>query len=648
MLLKYVNMKLTKNKNKGRVMVRDSRKALIGLVVIVCTVLTYALDNGLVRTPPMGWNSWNCFGANIDEAKIKGVADAMVTSGLRDAGYIYLNLDDNWMAKSRDANGNLQGDPTRFPKGMKELGDYIHSKGLKFGIYGDRGTVTCYFRDNFKELTTQSGSAGKEVQDAKTFASWGVDYLKYDNCEVGYAAPAATMQKDYTAMRDALANSGRDIVFSICAWEFKEWMPEVGNLWRTTTDILNHWKKEGGDWSWGILDIVDQNEKYAQYAKPGAWNDPDMLQVGNFGGNRAPTATEYRSHMSLWCIMAAPIIMGNDIRNMNQETKDILLNKEVIAINQDSAGIQGERVKESNGLEVWCKPLGSRISTTKAVALFNRNSSTSDITVNFSDIGISGTVYVRDLWAKSDKGAFTGSFTMSVPSHGTALLKLTGEPPKPRSAFEKIEAESFNSQEGIQTESNSEDGDCVGFIQNGDYVIYSNLDFGEGANGVQVRTGSENSDGTIEFRLDSLKGQLVGSCKIENTGEWHTWAVQDVKTETITGKHDLYVKFVSETDEFLGNIDWLIFLNDVKTQKRKTQILSYNFKTEISNGNFVFSPLNNKNKYGVSLYSPNGRLVFRKNNISAVERIPLFTKGIYIVNVQSGDVNLGRRAVINY
>ena len=180
----------------------NSAKMIVIGSLMACAVSgiffnAHSLDNGLCLTPPMGWNSWNCFGPNIDETKIKGVADAMVSSGLRDAGYIYLNLDDNWMAQSRDANGNLRGDPTRFPKGMKELGDYIHSKGLKFGIYGDRGTLTCYFRDNFKNVNTQSGSIGREVQDAKTFASWGVDYLKYDNCDVGYAAPSQTMQKDY-------------------------------------------------------------------------------------------------------------------------------------------------------------------------------------------------------------------------------------------------------------------------------------------------------------------------------------------------------------------------------------------------------------------------------------------------------------------
>ena len=383
----------------------------------------FALDNGLARTPPMGWNSWNCFAHNIDENKIKEVADAMVSTGLKDAGYIYLNLDDNWMATSRDANGNLRADPTRFPKGMKELGDYIHSKGLKFGIYGDRGTRTCHHLYGGGFGDTQSGSIGREVQDANTFASWGVDYLKYDNCE----ANGATMRKDYKAMRDALANCGRDIVYSICAWEFQPWMPEVGNLWRTTTDILNHWKKEGSDWSWGILDIIDLNEPLAHYAQPGAWNDPDMLQVGNFGGDRSPNENEYRSHMSLWCIMAAPIIMGNDIRNMNQVTKDILLNKEVIAVNQDSAGIQGTRIKADNGLEVWCKPLGSPEGQKKAVALFNRTGNNQEITVHFSDIGLSGTVTVRDLWAKEDKGEFTDYFTMSIPSHGTGMLKISTE-----------------------------------------------------------------------------------------------------------------------------------------------------------------------------------------------------------------------------
>jgi alpha-galactosidase len=386
-----------------------------------------ALDNGLALTPPMGWNSWNCFAQNINENQIKEIADALVSTGMRDAGYVFLNLDDNWMATSRDANGNLRPDPTRFPGGMKALGDYIHSKGLKFGIYGDRGTRTCHHLygkdDNGRSFgDTKSGSNGREAQDAKTFASWGVDYLKYDNCE----SNAATMKQDYEKMRDALSSCGRDIVYSICAWEFQPWMPNTGNLWRTTTDILNIWKKTT-QWSWGIIDIVDLNEQRAPYAKPGAWNDPDMLQIGNYG-NGSPNDIEYRSHMTLWCIMAAPLIAGNDIRKMNQATKDILMNPEVIAVNQDSAGIQGTKIKSANGLDVWCKPLGSKDGDTKAVALFNRNDNTRDITVTFSDVGLSGTVHVRDLWEKADKGSFTGKYTMSVPAHGTGMLKL-GPPP---------------------------------------------------------------------------------------------------------------------------------------------------------------------------------------------------------------------------
>jgi alpha-galactosidase len=396
--------------------IKSIQASSVALVVSVLTVS--ALDNGLAKTPPMGWNSWNCFAQNINETQIREIADTMINCGMKDAGYVYLNLDDNWMATSRDANGNIRPDPTRFPSGMKALGDYIHSKGLKFGIYGDRGTETCYFRDNMKELDTKSGSNGREMQDAKTFASWGVDYLKYDN----YLANSATMQKDYERMRDALDSCGRDIVYSICAWEFQPWMPNTGNLWRTTTDILNIWKKQN-QWSWGIVDIIGLNEPRAPYARPGAWNDPDMLQVGNYGSG-SPTDTEYRSHLSMWCIMAAPLIAGNDIRKMNQTTKDILLNREVIAIDQDSAGIQGTRVSAVNDLEVWCKPLGTANGSEKAVALFNKGPAAATITVKFSDIGLTGTVTVRDLWAKVDRGEFTGSYSMSVPSHGTGLLRI--------------------------------------------------------------------------------------------------------------------------------------------------------------------------------------------------------------------------------
>ena len=520
---------------------------LTGVTVAVLSIFSIgAWDNGLAKTPPMGWNSWNVFHGNINESQIKQIADAMVTSGMKDAGYVYLNLDDNWMANpARDANGNLRADPTRFPNGIKALADYVHAKGLKLGIYGDRGTMTCM-------NVPQSGSKGYEDRDAKTFASWGIDYLKYDNCNI----PNGSDQKtDYKKMQTALANCGRPIVFSICAWGYQSWMPETGNLWRTTGDITDKWDN-GTEWFRGIINLIDDNSKYTSSAKPGAWNDPDMLEIGNGGC----TTEEYRTQMSMWCMMASPLIAGNDIRTMNQTTKDILLNKEVIAVNQDPAGVQGSRVKSSNGLEIWVKPLGTD-GTTKAVALLNRNSSTSNITVNWSDVGLTGSISVRDLWAKSDKGEFTGSYTASVPSHGTVVLRVSSKPIviEPRSAFTKIEAESFNSQSGVEIEDNPDgSGQNLGYIQNGDYVVYKKIDFGSGAANFQASAGSGSTGGNIEIRLDSPTGTLIGTCAVAGTGGWKTWADATCSVSGVTGEHDLYLIFTGGSD-YLMNLDWFKF-----------------------------------------------------------------------------------------
>ena len=311
---------------------------LTGVTVAVLSILNIgAWDNGLAKTPPMGWNSWNVFHGNINETQIKQIADAMVSSGMKDAGYVYLNLDDNWMANpARDANGNLRADPTRFPNGIKALADYVHAKGLKLGIYGDRGTMTCM-------NIPQSGSRGYEERDAKTFASWGIDYLKYDNCNV----PNGSDQKaDYKKMQTALANCGRPIVFSICAWGYASWMPETGNLWRTTGDITDKWDN-GNEWFRGIINLIDDNSKFTSSAKPGAWNDPDMLEIGNGGC----TTEEYRTQMSMWCMMASPLIAGNDIRTMNQTTKDILLNKYLKAIKKYPGGIKAQELKAQTVLK---------------------------------------------------------------------------------------------------------------------------------------------------------------------------------------------------------------------------------------------------------------------------------------------------------
>lgn len=295
-----------------------------------------SVSKGLALTPPMGWNTWNKFGCNVSDELVRGAADAMVSSGMKDAGYQYIVIDDCWQVK-RDEHGNIVPDPQRFPNGIKAVADYVHSRGLKFGIYSDAGEKTCAGRP---------GGLGHEYQDALMYASWGVDYLKYDWCNT---LPGQDARASYANIRRALDASGRPIVLSICEWGTHQpwlWGQEVGgNLWRTTGDIQPRWegKREwspGNCCNNGVMAIVDENEPLYSRAGPGHWNDPDMLEVGNGG----LTTTENRTHFSLWAIMAAPLIAGNDLRNMPPDVKEILTNKEVIAVDQDALGRQGRRV----------------------------------------------------------------------------------------------------------------------------------------------------------------------------------------------------------------------------------------------------------------------------------------------------------------
>ncbi len=369
-------------------------------------------DNRLALTPPMGWNSWNLYQCDINEDLIKKTADAMVEKGMLDAGYEYLIIDDCWQI-ARDENGNILPDPERFPSGIKALADYVHSKGLKFGIYSDAGTKTCQGRP---------GSRGYEFQDARTYAEWGVDYLKYDWCHHGTQDARAS----YKLMADALKATGRPIVFSICEWGTNKpwlWGKEVGgNLWRTTEDILNCWDCRT-DWGgMGFVHILDLQVGLECYAGPGHWNDPDMLEVGNSG----LTVSESRAHFSLWAILAAPLIAGNDIINMSDEIREILTNKEVIAVDQDSLGKQGTRVKDSGDLEVWARQLhdGSR-----AVVLFNRGKDAAEISFEWTDIGYPNTLKanVRDLWKHEDIGKFVGGFSAKVNGHDVVMIKVIPE-----------------------------------------------------------------------------------------------------------------------------------------------------------------------------------------------------------------------------
>jgi alpha-galactosidase len=367
---------------------------------------------GLALTPPMGWNSWNKFGCNVSDEMIRGMADAMVKSGMKDAGYQFVNVDDCWQV-SRDANGNIVPDPQRFPHGMKALADYVHSLGLKFGVYSDAGSKTCAGRP---------GGLGHEYQDALTYAAWGVDYLKYDWCNTTTQDAKAS----YANMRAALNAAGRPIVLSICEWgTAKPWLwgkDAGGNLWRTTGDIADKW---AGQTKWpdgsccnnGMLAIVDLQVGLESYAGPGHWNDPDMLEVGNGG----MTDTEYRSHFSLWSLLAAPLIAGNDLRDMRPEIQEILTNKEVIAVDQDPLGREGTRVGKSGDLDVWAKQLSDGSC---AVVLLNRGAAGQEISTSWEELGYPKylSASVRDLWEHKELGKFTGKFTARVASHAVVMV----------------------------------------------------------------------------------------------------------------------------------------------------------------------------------------------------------------------------------
>lgn len=381
----------------------------------------YRKFEGLALTPPMGWNSWNKFACNVDENMIRQMADAMVATGMKDAGYTYINIDDCWHG-DRDSLGFIHPDQKRFPSGMKALADYIHAKGLKLGIYSDAGSQTCGGRP---------GSRGFEFQDAMTYAKWGVDYLKYDWCNTdGLKAEGA-----YKTITAALRKAGRPIVLSICEWGNDKpwiWGQTVGHLWRTTGDIYDCFDciKDHGTWkAWGVMQILDKQEGLRQYAGPGHWNDPDMLEVGNGG----LSINENRAHFSVWAMLAAPLIAGNDLRNMSAETKAILTNKDVIAVNQDSLGIQGLKYKTKDSVEIWVKPLKGE---DWAVCFLNRSVSPKHVDFDWQKEVVNDTVAnrvlnagastysLRDLWTSKDGGDTKKILQTTIPAHDVLMLRL--------------------------------------------------------------------------------------------------------------------------------------------------------------------------------------------------------------------------------
>ncbi|PZX16402.1 alpha-galactosidase [Breznakibacter xylanolyticus] len=376
----------------------------------------------LAMTPPMGWNSWNKFACDVSEQLIMETADAMAASGMKAAGYEYVVIDDCWQV-GRDSMGFIVADPVRFPSGIKALADYVHSKGLKFGIYSCAGTETCGGRP---------GSRGHEFQDAYMYAQWGVDYLKFDWCKTD----GQNAVESYRLMSQKLKEAGRPIVFSLCEWGDNKpwnWGKEIGHLWRTTGDIYDCFdcEKNHGTWSnWGVMRILDMQDGLREYAGPGHWNDPDMLEVGNGG----LSLNEARAHFSMWCMLAAPLIAGNDLRNMNAETLSILTNADAIAINQDPIGVQGLKVDAVDGLETWVKPLSNG---EWAICFLNRSAEPKTISYDWKTKvvkdefakrelnGASQQYNIKDVWTKKSLGNTQKTLKATIPSHDVLMVKLS-------------------------------------------------------------------------------------------------------------------------------------------------------------------------------------------------------------------------------
>lgn len=389
---------------------------------------------GLANTPPMGWNSWNTFQTNISDKLVMEIADDIVKSGMKDAGYNYIVLDDGWMAKERNKNGDLVPDPQKFPNGLKVVIDYVHSKGLKFGLYNCAGTLTC---------AGYPGTRGYEYQDARFYASLEIDFLKYDWCYTD----GINAKEAYSTMSKAIKTAGRPIVFSLCEWGTYEpwlWAKDMGHLWRISGDIFNCFDcvEDHGTWkSWGVTSIIDMRKNIRQFAGPGHWNDPDMMEVGN-----GMSVSEDRAHFSMWCMLAAPLIAGNDLRKMTKETIATLTDKEVIAVDQDSLGVQAYLYQQKDSVDTWIKPLANN---EVAICFFNRSKQPVAVAYDFKQNPLSDSVSntfinfnavtygIRDLWMKKDIGTTRKEWTGTVQAHDVVMLRLTIEKPVIKKARQK-------------------------------------------------------------------------------------------------------------------------------------------------------------------------------------------------------------------
>jgi alpha-galactosidase len=468
--------------------------AIVGAAIVVLGPAPSSAtgSDGLAQTPPMGFNNWTATYCDdrFGEAMIEGVTDAMVATGLKDLGYQYVNIDDCWALPDRDPDGNLVPDPSRFPHGMKALADYVHQNGLKFGIYTSAGTKTC-------DPNGFPGSLDHEVTDANQFAAWGVDFVKYDNCN----NQNVDAEQRYRTMRDALKATGRPILLSLCEWGQNkpwQWTSSVGHMWRTGGDIADNWAS--------MLENLGQNLPLAQFAGPGHWNDPDLLPIGNGG----MTDAQYRSQFSLWSMMAAPLIIGTDLRYASPETLAIITNADVIAVDQDPLGQAGHEVKSSDGVHVIAKPLkGGDL----AVALFNENATDATIDAHLGEMGFdSGMYVVKDLWSKVTRQATGNTLSASVPAYSTELYRISPVGPRP--------AGRWNLSDVVELRSSNGWGPFETDRSNGDQAI------GDGQpitlRGVRFKKGlGVNAPSEIDYYVGGTCSKLTASVGVDDDAEGH-------------------------------------------------------------------------------------------------------------------------------
>lgn len=531
-----------------------------GVLTLICTALlftTYCFfdsepqtanashkpNNTIGLTPPMGYSTWNAVRFNISDQLIRDVADSMVSTGLLELGYEYINIDDGWQG-GRDANGNIYADKTKFPQGMKALADYVHSKGLKIGIYTDLGRIGC---------GGNIGSYGYYQQDVNLFAEWGYDYIKVDAC--GADSMGLDFKTYYEQFSNALKNASpkRDILFNICEWGKQQpwnWAPEIGNTWRVGYDIDNQ-----GDYWKGVLYEIDKVVPHADVAGPGHFNDPDSLEVGviadKYPGQLSLNYEESVSNFSMWSVLASPLILGLDVTTLNEPTSysskfaDIIKNAEVIAVNQDPAGIQGELVDESiPDLQVYSKPLGSKDSGERAVVLFNRSNAPAKMTVTSDMIGLEDKFTVRDLWKKKNMGTRLSNYSATIPAHGSVMLKISGvynqnpTEPSPPVVYE-AEAGTLTGKANFRSIAEASGGRVVGNVGDGaeNALQFSNISVHE--NGVYrlniyYVSGDANRDAEL-----TVNGNLSSKLSFPSSGGWSSVRARNVNIELNKGINTL-------------------------------------------------------------------------------------------------------------